>query len=54
MKERTCTGCKFRYPASAKYFWRSKRERDGLRLRCKMCCRGLPCMASRIAKERQC
>jgi hypothetical protein len=48
-KLRTCTGCLCRYPASPKYFWRSNRERDGLRLRCKMCCRELPCMQRRIS-----
>lgn len=48
---RRCTGCKMEFPATPKYFWRSNRERDGLRLRCKLCCRELPCIINRIAKD---
>jgi hypothetical protein len=53
---KVCTGCRFEYRATARkpltaYFWRQSREPDGLRKRCKMCCRELPCMANRIAKD---
>lgn len=51
---KVCTGCGLEYRATARkpltaYFWRQAREPDGLRKRCKACCRELPCMANRIA-----
>lgn len=50
--EKVCTGCKCPYPATTKHFWRSKYERDGLRKRCKMCCRGTPGMLRRAEGSR--
>lgn len=47
---KTCTGCGLEYRETARkpltnYFWRQAREPDGLRKRCKLCCRETPCMA---------
>lgn len=52
-QRKRCTGCGLEYRATTRkpmteYFWRQSREPDGLRKRCKMCCRELPCMQSRV------
>lgn len=42
MTEKRCSGCMLVLPATPKYFWRRVYEVDGLRKRCKQCCKETP------------
>lgn len=39
MNKKICYKCGESFPATSKFFYRTKARRDGLRTRCKKCCR---------------
>lgn len=49
-EEKLCSGCKESYPADAEFFYRDRRESDGLRSICKACYSELPSVQKRQVK----
>ncbi|MFP3343347.1 hypothetical protein R0J87_12635 [Halomonas sp. SIMBA_159] len=48
--DKFCSGCQEYYPADTEFFYRDRREADGLRSKCKACYSELPSVQKRQAK----
>ncbi len=48
---KVCRICREALPADAEFFYRSRRNTDGLRGECKVCYSELPCVQKRSLKE---
>lgn len=48
--DKFCSGCQEYYPADTEFFYRDRRESDGLRSICKACYSELPSVQKRQAK----